>query len=97
MLDYSFHRPAQDEFEDAAMFYEGRRDGLEMALVGSVFAAVTIIRQFPDIGSPHDFGTRRFGIETFPYSVVYRSDDEEVRVIAFAAHARRPGYWNRRM
>ena len=96
MLDYSFHRLAQDEFEDAALFYEGRSSNLGMAFVDSVSSAITIIRQYPEIGTPHDSGTRRFGIDTFPYSVVYRLDQEVVRVIAVAAHARRPGYWKRR-
>lgn len=42
-------------------------------------------------------GVRRLLIERFPYSVVFVQHGNDVRVLAFAHHKRRPGYWRNRM
>ena len=42
-------------------------------------------------------GIKRLILRRFPYSVVVLERDTEIIVIAFAHHARRPGYWRERL
>ena len=40
---------------------------------------------------------RRLILPRLPYSVVYAEEPDVVRVLAFAHHKRRPGYWKHRL
>jgi toxin ParE1/3/4 len=42
-------------------------------------------------------GVKRLLLRRFPFAVVVRGRDTEIFVIAFAHHARRPGYWRDRL
>ena len=38
-------------------------------------------------------GVKRLVLRRFPYSIIVSERNTEIFVIAFAHHARRPGYW----
>jgi hypothetical protein len=42
-------------------------------------------------------GVKRLLLRRFPYAVIVRERGTEIVVIAFAHHARRPGYWRARL
>jgi hypothetical protein len=42
-------------------------------------------------------GVRRVILRGFPCSILYRSFDESVEVLAIAHHRRRPNYWVNRL
>jgi hypothetical protein len=51
----------------------------------------------PEAGSPfRDLTARRMLVAGVPYHVVYRIDADDIRVIAFAQHKCRPGFWRHR-
>lgn len=50
----------------------------------------------PGLGTPAKGGVRMLPIHRFPYSLVYRVQGDDVRVIAVAAQRRRPGFWRGR-
>jgi toxin ParE1/3/4 len=50
----------------------------------------------PGLGTPAKGGVRMLPIHRFPYSLIYRVQGDEVRVIAVAAQRRRPGFWRGR-
>jgi len=41
--------------------------------------------------------TRRFILSGFPYDLIYCVLPDEILIVAFAHHSRRPGYWKDRM
>lgn len=59
-------------------------------------AAFARLLASPALGTPAPEGTRVLPMHRFPYSLVYRIDGDEVRVIAVACQRRRPGYWTGR-
>jgi len=83
------------ELEDASLFYESRMAGLGKSFAAEVERTISLIRQFPDAGSPIGLARRRVLIARFPYSVV-RRDPDSVVILAVAHQRRRPGYWRRR-
>ena len=55
-----------------------------------------LVAEDPGLGKPTSRGRRLFPMHHFPYSLVYRAEDEGVRIGAVAHQSRRPGYWRAR-
>jgi toxin ParE1/3/4 len=93
---YSFHPDAEAELQDAALFYETRVNGLGKFFAAEVERTISLVRQFPQAGSPDARDCRRVVVARFPYSVVYRQTRDSIVIVAVAHQRRRPGYWRRR-
>jgi plasmid stabilization system protein ParE len=96
VIAYSFHPEADAEFEEASLFYESRMVGLGRSFAAEVESTISLIRKFPEAGSPVGTSHRRAVVARFPYSVVYRQYPDLIVVVAVAHQRRRPGYWRRR-
>lgn len=55
--------------------------------------ALRLLSNFPEAGMSGALSTRMMPLQSFPYSLVYRLQHDQVRVIAIAHHSRRPTYW----
>ena len=55
-------------------------------------ALIAILRE-PGLGTPGPAGTRLYPVRRCPLSLVYRVQDDLLRVIAVAGQRRRPGFW----
>jgi plasmid stabilization system protein ParE len=89
---------ASAELEDAALWYEGQRQGLGLELVEAVDLALEQIAGWPQIGRrvsglPNDLPVRKVPVNHFPYHVVYLPWKGAFRILAFAHDSREPGYW----
>lgn len=91
-----FHDEALAELAAQAVYYESKSKGLGDEFVNEVEAATKIAGEFPEMGSPFKYSTRRVFPKKFPFSVVYRIRSEEIIILAVAPDARRPGYWRNR-
>lgn len=91
-----FHQDALAEFAAQARYYEAKSIGLGEKFTNEVEAATNIAREFPEMGAPFKFNTRRVFPKKFPFSVVYRVLAQEIVIIAVAPDARKPGYWRSR-
>ena len=92
-----FHEEARAELVHEVGFYTAISRPLGERFDGAVKAAVTQAAEFPDLGSPHYFGTRRVFPKKFHFSVVYLTIGNEVFVVAIAPDSRKPGYWRSRL
>jgi hypothetical protein len=96
------HAAAADEAAEAAAWYEKERPGLGVEFEHAIDAALDLLEEaiVPLTSVPGAAGTRgvkRLILRRFPYSVIVYGRDAEIFVIAFAHHARRPGYWRERL
>jgi plasmid stabilization system protein ParE len=96
VIPCSFHPDADAGLEEASLFYESRMVGLGKSFSAEVERTISLIREFPDAGSPVGARRRRVLVDRFPYSVVYRRDLDSLVIVAIAHQRRRPGYWRRR-
>jgi len=96
VIPYTFHPDADAELEEAALFYESRMVGLGKSFAAEVERTISLVREFPEAGSPVGPTRRRVLVARFPYSIVYRQDTGSIVIIAVAHQRRRPGYWRRR-
>jgi hypothetical protein len=86
---------------EAASWYEAARPGLGVEFAAAIDAALDLLEAgllplVPASGRAGERGLKRFVMRRFPYDVVVAELEREYVVIAFAHHARRPRYWQRR-
>jgi toxin ParE1/3/4 len=92
---------AEEEAQEAALWYEDRRRGLGIEFLAAVDAAMQRISTDPVEfalleTAPVESNVRRFLLRRFPYAIIYEITSDEVRVLAIAHTRRRPDYWKRR-
>ena len=85
---------AQADANAATDWYIG--DGAFVAaedFANALDQAYGLLCDFPSMGEQAIRDTRMLSLHRFPYSLIYRIQGDEIRVIAIAHHSRRPGYW----
>lgn len=92
---------ASAELEEAALWYESRRQGLGFDFLQAIDTALEQIARWPEAGArvpdlPADVPARRVPVTRFPYHVVYLDLAAAIRVLAIAHDHREPGYWRSR-
>jgi len=62
-------------------------------LLQEVVSALGRLKGFPQIGISAPHGYKRCIIRRFPYSLFYRTTSDQIVVVAFVHHRRRPLAW----
>ena len=95
-MRYEFHPEAEQEFIEAAAYYERNVRGLGERFGSEVRHAIERLLEYPELGSPIDADLRRLLLTRFPYFLIYSFTADLLRVVAVAHSRRRPGYWRTR-
>lgn len=96
MISVRFHDAARSELAEEVLYYVQIDRRLDERLFESVQRAVALASEFPEMGSPHLFKTRRVFPKRFRFSVVYVQRPNEIVILAVAPFRRKPGYWRAR-
>ncbi|SRR6266498_4864354 len=96
MPDIAFHTDAAEEMRAAAASYEARERGLGERFLDEVEEGLQRIQQFPQLWPSYEGVYRRYLLKRFPYCLVYRTDPEQIFIIAVAHLHRGPGCWRNR-
>lgn len=93
---------AEEELIEAEKWYERQRAGLGQEFRTAIDEGMERLLKAPLAASPHvnlplSIGARRIFVRRFPYSIVFIEHGEDLWVVAFAHHRRRPGYWRERL
>ena len=97
MKGYEFLPEAEEEMNEAARFYERRREGLGLEFLNEVQRTITSILTHSESGPAVSPNIRRRIIRRFPFGVLYAIHEERIVVVAVAHLKRRPGYWKERI
>lgn len=89
----SFHPEAEEELEEAQKWYEERSFLAASAFLYEVSIAIRRLSEAPLRYPRGEHGTRRVSLERFPFTIFYRTRDEEIVIVAVAHQKRRPNYW----
>ena len=92
-----FHDEARAELVHEVGFYTAVSRRLGERFDKAVKKAIRLASEFPDLGSPYFFGTRRVFPRKFHFSIVYLSVGAEIFIVAIAPESRKPGYWRSRV
>jgi plasmid stabilization system protein ParE len=96
-MRYEFHPDALTEYEEAAQYYAGCQEGLELRFMAAVEHAVQQIVEAPERWRVLEEDIRRCLVRVFPYAVLYTIEKDYVLVIAVMHCHREPGYWHNRI
>jgi plasmid stabilization system protein ParE len=91
-----FHEEAKRELADEALYYAAISPRLGERFIAAVEAATSLAAEFPSVGSPYKYQTRRVFPKKFRFSRVYVERGDELYGLAVAPFARKPGYWRNR-
>jgi toxin ParE1/3/4 len=94
---YRFHPEAWAELEAADDWYFARSIDASIEFLSSLDQALEEISDAPLRWPAYLYGTHRYLLARFPFSVVYLDDNDWLLLIAIAHSKRKPGYWKRRL
>jgi toxin ParE1/3/4 len=93
MRSVIFHPLAEQELLDAVSYYEEQEAGFGLEYLGEVEHAVNFLLRYPEAGAKARGTIHRLTLPKFPYSLLYRVMEDQIRVLAVAHHKRKPQYW----
>lgn len=91
-----FHPDTEAELTEALDFYAQQGPGLDRRFVAEFEHALEQIVRFPEAAAPLHGRLRRKLLPSYPFSLIYRLTDTQIRVLAVAHQKRRPFYWRTR-
>jgi plasmid stabilization system protein ParE len=92
-----FHPDALAEYEAAALYYRGQREGLQLRFVENVENAIERIVENPSAWRRFDGEIRHCLTHVFPYAVLYTIEPDYIFIVAVMHSRREPGYWRNRI
>jgi len=95
-MKYEFHPEAEEEFIEAAAYYERNVPGLGERFGREVLRGIERLLEYPELGSLIDPNLRKLVLIRFPYFLIYSFTTDLLRIVAVAHTRRRPGYWRAR-
>jgi len=91
-----FHPKAEEEIARSAKYYSLGAENLGEDFTAEIERTMERIQENPMAAVLVGTRARRRICKRFPFAVVYRLSDEEIRVIAITHLSRRSGYWRTR-
>ncbi|MBC7484327.1 MAG: type II toxin-antitoxin system RelE/ParE family toxin [Rhizobacter sp.] len=96
-MSYFLSPEAEEELAEAVAFYaEQASTSVATAFLAEFTRAAHPTEANPGLGTRTSRDRRLFPLHRFPYSLVYRADNDGVRIGAVAHHSRPPRYWRTR-
>jgi len=87
---------AELDILEAFEWYELHQEGLGARFQMALANAEKFVQRNPSLGEPYDFGSRRWPLKVFPYTLIYSDEPETILIIAVAHYSRKPDYWHHR-
>jgi hypothetical protein len=84
---------AQQEIDDAFVWFDERQEGKGMDFLDELDRVVRLVKTFPLASIEIEPEIRRCLFARFPYSLIYGIEDQTIVVIAVAHVRRTPRYW----
>lgn len=95
-LPVVLRRPAREEYDAAADWYERQRSGLGAAFTAAVQAVFDRIAAQPRLHGVVLRDIRKAVVQRFPYCVYYRERPSAIVVLSVFHTARNPSVWQSR-
>jgi hypothetical protein len=88
---------AEEEILQAVNWYYDQEQTLATDFYREFQIAEADIKAFPEFWTPLAGGYRRKMLNRYPYSLIYRIEDDLLLVTALAHTSRKPDYWRKRL
>ncbi|MHB0992404.1 MAG: type II toxin-antitoxin system RelE/ParE family toxin [Burkholderiales bacterium] len=92
-MTYSLHPGAVHDIANAMNFYREQAGSVVSGYFLEEFErATTLLVEHPDLGTPTTKGRRTFPLKVFPYLIVYRNLQSNIRILIDRHHHRKPDH-----
>jgi plasmid stabilization system protein ParE len=89
----SIHPGADRDLTDAFRFYKREAGaGVARRFLAEFERVTTLLHDYPDLGTPTSGERRKYPLTGFPYSVIYRRTDTELRLLVVRHQSRDPNH-----
>lgn len=96
-MKVSIHPGADRDLTDAFRFYKKHAGaGVAKRLLDEVARVTNLLREYPALGTPTQEDRRFYPLTGYPYSLIYRYRDAEIRLLALRHQHRDPSYGEER-
>ncbi|MEQ1588777.1 MAG: type II toxin-antitoxin system RelE/ParE family toxin [Gallionella sp.] len=96
-MKVEFLSEADEEFREAARYYESEAAGVGLSFITSVHKGVAEIVDLPLAAQVIRAGIRKKVLRHFPYNLFYAIEADTLVIVAVAHQRRRPNYWRVRL
>ena len=96
-MKVEFLSEADEEFREAARYYESEAAGVGLSFITSVHKGVAEIVDLPLAAQVIRAGIRKKVLRHFPYNLFYAIEADTLVIVAVAHQSRRPNYWRVRL
>jgi plasmid stabilization system protein ParE len=96
-MNYKFLPEADEEFREAARYYENGASGVGLAFITEVHRVISVVISHPRSAKKVRGNIRSKVLIHFPYSLFYSIESDLILIVAVAHHKRRPTYWRCRL
>lgn len=93
----TIHPDAAADIQEEAQYYEEIEPGLGMAFLDEVDLAVDTVLSMPQAFPSRRENLRMYVFSRFPFSLLYRLDDNVLEVLVVSHHARHEDYGMERL
>jgi len=96
-VSYSLHRGAEQDLGEAFRFY--RREagrGVAARFLNEFERVISLLEEFPELGRPTNEQRRSYPLTGFPYSIIYRKVEGDVRVLVVRHQSKDPDFGEHR-
>jgi len=92
-----FHPDVATEIKSSYEWYQYQTEGLGNDFISELESTYEAIVELPNTWPKFGKNCRRFLLNRFPFSVIYRQNNDSIFVVAVMHNSRKPGYWKRRI
>ena len=96
-MNFAFHPEADEEFIEAAAYYEGCAPGLGIDFAREIHTAIRNAVEYPTLWPEIEDEVHRCLVHRFPYGVLYSIEPEGLFILAVMHLHREPDYWKHRL
>ncbi|WP_198262613.1 type II toxin-antitoxin system RelE/ParE family toxin [sulfur-oxidizing endosymbiont of Gigantopelta aegis] len=96
MEEIKFHPEVATDIKESFDWYQKQADGLGDDFLNELESAYQAVSEMPNTWPKFQNNFRRFLLSKFPFSIIYRTANEFVYVVAIMHNSRKPKYWLKR-
>ena len=96
-MNFEFLPEADEEFREAARYYENEAPGIGLAFIAEVHRVIAVVISHPRAAKKIRGTIRSKVLFHFPYSLLYSIESDLILIVAVAHQKRRPTYWRSRL
>lgn len=89
----SFHPDVAEDIKGAYFWYEKQLQGLGDRFILELEDGYEGIINFPNSWANFQYGFKRYILNKFPFSIVYKISNNQIIVISIMHNSRKPNYW----